>query len=146
MGRDSPEADGAQQVNEGGEAGAEVVKISRARGTGAGHGGPATGPGWGGPARGDDPTPKGRTPGIKNGEGKVAQSREALQRAAPLAIKTVIDIAANLEDPRALQAALAVLNRIGLHEKSGLEMTGADGGALITRIERVIIGPDEPEK
>ena len=133
-------------MNEGGEAGAGVVKISRARGTGAGHGGPATGPGWGGPARGDDPTPKGRPPGVKNGEGKVAQSREALQEAAPLAIKTVIDIAANLEDPRALQAALAVLNRIGLHEKSGLEMTGAEGGALITRIERVIIGPDEPEK
>ena len=146
MGGDSPEADGAQQVNEGGKTGAGVVKISRARGTGAGHGGPATGPGWGGPARGDDPTPKGRPPGIKNGEGKVAQSREALQQAAPMAIKTVIDIATNKKDPRALQAALAVLNRIGLHEKSGLEMTGADGGALITRIERVIIAPDDAEK
>ena len=146
MGGHGPEAAGAQQVSDGGEASAEVVKISRARGTGAGHGGPATGPGWGGAARGDDPTPKGRPPGVKNGEGKVAQSREALQQAAPLAIKTVIDIATNTEDPRALQAALAVLNRIGLHEKSGLEMTGADGGALITRIERVIIGPDDAEK
>lgn len=125
----------------------EPVKISRARGNGPGHGGPATGPGWGGPARGEDPTPKGRPPGIKNGEGKVAQSREALQHAAPLAIKTVIDIATNTEDPRALQAALAVLNRIGLHEKSGVELTGENGGAVITRIERVVIdAPSEAEK
>ena len=140
MGRDSLEANGAQQVSDGGEAGAEATKITRAR---AG----ANGPGWGGPANGSGQIGgPGRTPGVKNGEGKVAQSREALQQAAPLAIKTVIDIAQNTDDPRALQAALAVLNRIGLHEKSGLEMTGADGGALITRIERVIIGPDEPEK
>jgi hypothetical protein len=140
MGRDSPEANGAQQVSEGGETGAEAVKITRAR---AG----ANGPGWGGPANGPGQIGgPGRTPGVKNGEGKVAQSREALQQAAPLAIKTVIDIAANLEDPRALQAALAVLNRIGLHEKSGVELTGENGGAMITRIERVIIGPDEPEK
>ena len=140
MGGHGPEAAGAQQVSDGGEAGAEAAKITRAR---AG----ANGPGWGGPANGSGQIGgPGRTPGVKNGEGKVAQSREALQQAAPLAIKTVIDIATNTEDPRALQAALAVLNRIGLHEKSGLEMTGADGGALITRIERVIIGPDEPEK
>jgi len=122
------------------EAAQEPAKITRAR---AG----ANGPGWGGPANGPGQIGgPGRTPGVKNGEGKVAQSREALQQAAPLAIKTVIDIAANLEDPRALQAALAVLNRIGLHEKSGLEMTGADGGAMITRIERVIIEADDAEK
>ena len=36
--------------------------------------------------------------------------------------------------------------RAGWREKHSLELTGADGGALITRIERVIIGPDEPEK
>lgn len=134
-------------MSEGGEAGEEPVKNTRARGNGPGHGGPATGPGWGGEANGPGQIGgPGRTPGVKNGEGKVAQSREALQEAAPLAIQTVIGIARNTKDPRALQAALAVLNRIGLHEKSGVEMTGADGGPMITRIERVIIGPDDAEK
>ena len=108
------------------------------------------GAGWGGAAMGArvpfGKGAKGRPAGVKNGEGKAARARAALEDAAPLAIETVIGIARNPEDPRALQAALAVLNRIGLHEKSGLEMTGADGGALITRIERVIIGTDEPEK
>ena len=112
-------------------------------GNGKGHGGPAKGAGWGGGAIGARPPfgkgAKGRPAGVKNGEGKAARARAALEDAAPLAIETVIGIARNPEDPRALQAALAVLNRIGLHEKSGLEMTGADGGAMITRIERVII-------
>ena len=36
-------------------------------------------------------------------------------------------------------AALAVLNRIGLHEKSGIEVGGENGNPLITRIERVIV-------
>lgn len=130
------------------EAAQEPAKNTRARGNGPGHGGPASGPGWGGPANGPGQIGgPGRTPGVKNGEGKVAQSREALQHAAPLAIKTVIDIATNTEDPRALQAALAVLNRIGLHEKSGVELTGENGGAVITRIERVVIdAPGEAEK
>ena len=129
------------------EAAQEPAKNTRARGNGPGHGGPASGPGWGGPANGPGQIGgPGRTPGVKNGEGKVAQSREALQHAAPLAIKTVIDIATNTEDPRALQAALAVLNRIGLHEKSGVELTGENGGAVITRIERVVIDapPEKP--
>jgi hypothetical protein len=111
----------------------EMVENTRAR---AG----ATGPGWGGPANGPGKIGgPGRPPGMKNGEGKVHKARETLEQAAPLAIQTVIDIANDKADPRALQAALAVLNRIGLHEKSGLEMTGADGGAIITRIERVIV-------
>jgi len=114
----------------------DMVKNTRAR---AG----ANGPGWGGPANGPGKIGgPGRPPGMKNGEGKVHKARETLEQAAPLAIQTVIDIANDKADPRALQAALAVLNRIGLHEKSGLEMTGADGGALITRIERVIV--DKP--
>jgi len=84
---------------------------------------------------------------MKNGEGKVHKARETLEQAAPLAIQTVIDIANDKADPRALQAALAVLNRIGLHEKSGVELTGENGGAVITRIERVVIdAPGDPEK
>jgi|GEM_PF-4800215 len=75
-------------------------------------------------------------------EGAIAaRAHAALEDAAPLAIQTVIGIARNPEDPRALQAALAVLNRIGLHEKSGVELTGENGGP-ITRIERVVIDPD----
>ena len=108
-------------------------------------GGPATGPGWGGPANGPGQIGgPGRTPGVKNGEGKVHKARETLEQAAPLAIQTVIDIANDKADPRALQAALAVLNRIGLHEKSGLEVGGENGNPLITRIERVIV--DKPSE
>ena len=118
-------------------------------GNGAGYGGPANGPGkgegWGGPAGGMRAQfaqgAKGRPAGIRNGEGKAARARAAFEDAAPEAAETVIRIARNPDDPRALQAALAVLNRIGLHEKSGLEMTGAEGGAVITRIERVVIDP-----
>jgi len=123
----------------------DMVENTRARAgaNGPGWGGPATGQGWGGPANGPGQIGgPGRPPGMKNGEGKVHKARETLEQAAPLAIQTVIDIANDKADPRALQAALAVLNRIGLHEKSGLEMTGADGGAMITRIERVIV--DKP--
>jgi hypothetical protein len=76
---------------------------------------------------------------MKNGEGKLAKARETLEQAAPLAIQVVIDIATNEKDPRSLQAALAVLNRIGLHEKSGIEVGGESGNPLITRIERVIV-------
>jgi hypothetical protein len=76
---------------------------------------------------------------MKNGEGKVHKAREKLEQAAPDAIQTVIDIANDKADPRALQAALAVLNRIGLHEKSGIEVGGESGNPLITRIERVIV-------
>jgi len=111
----------------------DMVENTRAR---AG----ANGPGWGGPANGPGKIGgPGRPPGMKNGEGKVHKARETLEQAAPLAIQTVIDIANDRADPRALQAALAVLNRIGLHEKSGLEVGGENGNPLITRIERVIV-------
>jgi hypothetical protein len=110
-------------------------------------GGPATGPGWGGPANGPGKIGgPGRPLGMKNGEGKVHKARETLEQAAPLAIQTVIDIANDKADPRALQAALAVLNRIGLHEKSGLEVGGENGNPLITRIERVIVDKAENAK
>lgn len=80
---------------------------------------------------------------MKPGEGKAAQAREALQDAAPLAVRTIIDLAQSTTDPRSLAAAIAILNRIGLHEKSGVEVTGADGGPM--RIERVIIDAANPD-
>ena len=91
------------------------------RGTRRGNGAGA-GPGWGGPAKGAGvpfgPKNAGRPPGIVNGEGRIAQARAALAEAAPLAVQTVIEIAKNVSDQRALAAALAVMNRVGLHEKS----------------------------
>lgn len=80
------------------------------------------GAGWGGAAKGAGAPPGsgqgGRPAGVKNGEGKQARARAALEEAAPLAVQTIIEIAGNVEDPRALQAAQAVLNRVGLHEKA----------------------------
>ncbi|MCA3361565.1 MAG: hypothetical protein ING08_16010 [Roseomonas sp.] len=108
-------------------------------GNGAGWGGPANGPGkgegWGGPAGGKRAQfaqgAKGRPAGIRNGEGKAARARAAFEDAAPEAAETVIRIAQDKADPRALQAALAVLNRIGLHEKAGVEHSGAVAGFVI---------------
>lgn len=98
------------------------------RGNGAGWGGPAKGAGKiGGP---------GRPKGIPDGQGKKAQAQAALEEAAPLAVQTVIDLAGNLSDPRALQAAVAILNRVGMHEKAGLEHSGAVGFTVVTGVER----------
>ena len=93
------------------------------------------GAGWGGPARGEGKPPgspeAGRTPGVKDGEGKRAQARAALEDAAPLAVQTLISVAGNVDDQRAVNAAVAILNRIGLHEKAGLEVGGPDGGPVV---------------
>ena len=101
------------------------------------------GPGWGGPAKGEGKKGvvpgSGRPPGVKNGEGKQARAREALEAAQGLAIATIIQIASDSSDQRALAAAFGILNRTGLHEKSSLEHSGPEGGPM--RIERVIIDP-----
>jgi hypothetical protein len=85
----------------------------------------------------------GRPEGVKTGDGKAARARVALEGAAPLAVKTVIDIASNLDDPRALAAAFGVLNRIGLHEKSGVEHTGQDAGPIKTQVTVRIVRPGD---
>lgn len=102
-------------------------------------------PGWGGPAKGEGKPPgspeAGRPEGVKNGEGKRAQARAALEEAAPLAVQTLINVAADAGDQRAVAAAVAILNRVGLHEKSGVELTGANGPVeLVVRI----VDADEP--
>jgi hypothetical protein len=90
------------------------------------------GAGWGGPAQGKgDGSGAGRPEGSKNGDSKQSRARAALEDAAPLAVQTLIDVAGSLEDPRAVAAAMAILNRVGLHEKSGLEVTGQDGGPVV---------------
>jgi hypothetical protein len=108
-------------------------------GNGKGHGGPRNGEGWGGERKGEGNrlAGPGRPPGVKNGEGKQARARAMLEEAAPLAAQVLVDVAANLDDPRALQAAQAILNRVGLHEKSGVEVGGPNGKALAVTVEIV---------
>lgn len=108
--------------------------------------GPGQGPGWGGPAKGpgrQGAVPgSGRKPGVPLHETKAARARALLEDAAPLAAQVVVDIATSAADPRALAAALALLNRVGVHEKAGLEHSGPDGRPLtITEIRRVIVDP-----
>lgn len=110
------------------------------------------GAGWGGPAKGAghrmtaaDPVSeaaRAKAATVAPGTGKKAQARAALEDAAPLAVQTVIDLATKQEDPRALAAALAVLNRIGLHEKSGVEHTGADGGPMQVAVRKFFQPPE----
>ena len=99
------------------------------------------GAGWGGPASGKFPTrgatdKGGRPLGVKNGEGKKAQAQAALEEAAPTAAAMVIEIAKDRADPRALQAATAILNRVGLHEKAGIEHSGEVAFNVVTGVER----------
>jgi hypothetical protein len=94
--------------------------------------GEGMGPGWGGPAKGEgnpkgEPGP-GRPVGVPDGQGKKARARAMLEDAVPLAIQTVVNIAGNVEDQRSLAAALSILNRTGLHEKSAVEV---DGGLTV---------------
>ncbi len=111
--------------------------------------GPASGEGWGGPARNGVSASATRTPGpgrpegVANGQGKAALARAAMEEAAPMAVQTVISIARDATDQRALAAAVAILNRVGLHEKSGVEHTGADGGAVA--IEWRIVNAGDPD-
>ena len=109
------------------------------------------GSGWGGGRKGEghrfvanDPL-AGRPEGVKTGEGKAARARAKAQEAAEDAIDTVIAIAKDKADPRALAAAFGILNRVGIHEKSGVEHSGEGGGPLI--VERIIIDPQnrDPE-
>lgn len=101
--------------------------------------GPAGGAGWGGAAKGAGTHGRGpghRPKGVKDGEGKKARARAALEDAAPLAVQTVIDLATNVSDPRALAAAFGILNRVGMHEKAGLEHSGAVGFTVVSGVER----------
>jgi len=102
------------------------------------------GPGYGGAAkggRGKGEPPKaagpGRPDGVKTGQGKKGKTREALEAAAPMAIETVIAIAKDQKDLRSLTAAFGILNRVGLHEKSGVEHTGEGGEPIQVNIRIV---------
>lgn len=107
--------------------------------------GPKQGPGFFGPAKGAGKSGAGpgRPKGVGDGEGKSARARAMLLEAGPDAAKALIDIATNEQDERRLQAAVHILNRIGLHEKSGIELSGQDGGPIA--ISRVIVDPGAPK-
>jgi hypothetical protein len=102
------------------------------RGNGAGHGA-----GWGGPGTPHTGKKGGRPPGVRNGEGKAARARERAISAAEEAVERVIAIMRNEDDQRSLTAALAILNRVGLHEKSGVEVTGTEDGPVKIKVEIV---------
>jgi hypothetical protein len=101
------------------------------------------GPGWGGARRGEghkftpgDPL-AGRPVGVATGEGKRAMARAALEDSASLAVQTLISVASDASDQRAVSAAVAILNRVGLHEKHGVEVGGDGGGPVKIRVEIV---------
>ncbi|RVT90724.1 hypothetical protein EOD42_23265 [Rhodovarius crocodyli] len=66
-----------------------------------------------------------------------------LLEAAVDAAQALISIAGDKTDERRMQAAVHILNRVGLHEKSGLELSGQDGGPIA--ISRVIVDPGAPK-
>lgn len=92
--------------------------------------------GWGGPAKGagNRSAGPGRPVGVKDGEGKAARARQLFEEAAPLAAQVVLNVMQDAADPRNMAAALSVLNRVGLHEKSGLEHTAPDGPLIVERV------------
>jgi len=109
--------------------------------------GPGAGPGWGGAAKGAGKKGpghgQGRPDGVKNGEGKQAQARAALEGALPLAVQTVIGIAGDITDQRALQAASNIIDRV--LGKVGDKLTVAGDADAPLVIRRIIIDPKGPD-
>ena len=108
------------------------------RGNGAGWGGAAKGAGKQGAGHG-----QGRPDGVKDGQGKQAQARAALEDALPLAVQTVIGIAGDIKDQRALQAASNIIDRV--LGKVGDKLTVAGDADAPLVIRRIIIDPKGPD-
>jgi len=108
------------------------------RGNGAGWGGAAKGAGKQGAGHG-----QGRPDGVKDGQGKQARARAALEEALPLAVQTVIGIALNIKDQRALQAASTIIDRV--LGKVGDKLTVAGDADAPLVIRRIIIDPKGPD-
>lgn len=70
-------------------------------------------------------------------ETAAARARAILESGAERAARTMVQISETPEDQRALAASIAVLDRIGVHAKSGVEHSGE---AQIV-IERRIVDP-----
>jgi hypothetical protein len=104
-------------------------------------------PGWGGPAKGAGKKGaghgQGRPDGVKDGQGKQAQARAALEDALPLAVQTVIGIAGDITDQRALQAASNIIDRV--LGKVGDKLTVAGDADAPLVIRRIIIDPKGPD-
>lgn len=108
------------------------------RGNGAGWGGAAKGAGKQGAGHG-----QGRPDGVRDGQGKQAQARAALEDALPLAVQTVIGIAGDITDQRALQAASNIIDRV--LGKVGDKLTVAGDADAPLVIRRIIIDPKGPD-
>jgi hypothetical protein len=111
-------------------------------GNGAGYGGPAKGAGTGGPAvpfTADSPT---RGPGahLENGdpdEQAYRQQRQREKRALRQKMMAVLEeIASSGDQPGSTRAMAAdkVLDRLDGKPKQQTELTGADGGAIVTEV------------
>lgn len=79
---------------------------------------------------------------MKDGEGKQAQARAALEDALPLAVQTVIGIAGDITDQRALQAASNIIDRV--LGKVGDKLTVAGDADAPLVIRRIIVDPKGP--
>lgn len=104
-----------------------------------GSGMPATGAGWGGAPTGKEgnhAAGPGRPPGVRNGEGKVARARAALEDALPDLVPVVIAIAKDASDPRAVQAFNSIAAKVGLNDKQEIEHSGAVGAFALSDEER----------
>jgi hypothetical protein len=103
------------------------------------------GPGWGGP-KSDIPAGAGpgRIKGVKLSETAAARARAILESGAERAARTMVAIAENVEDQRALSASVAVLDRIGVHAKAGLEV-GGEGGKPIPVEWHIVDGGDRDD-
>lgn len=95
---------------------------------GPARGGSASGAGWGGPASGIPAgVGPGRIKGVPLSETAAARARAILESGAERAARTMVQISETSEDQRALAASIAVLDRIGVHAKSGVEHSGEGG-------------------
>jgi hypothetical protein len=103
---------------------------------------PAGGDGWGGEASGKDARPggPGRIKGVPLNETAAVKARAILESYAERAARTVGEIAANIEDPRALAASKDVLDRVVGPPKVQVETNGAQ--QIV--IERRIVDPAAP--
>ena len=134
MGGHGPEAAGEQQVSEEGEAvegGGAMVETPRARAKGTR------------PPFGEQPQPP---PWSKSaGWAAAAEIKAEIVARKKAILEAQMARALDPAHPQGHAAAVNLLDRI-MPPESKATLAGDGEAPLITRIERVIIGPDDPEK
>jgi hypothetical protein len=134
MGGHGPKANGAQQVSNGGErveSNAVMVETPRARAKGTR------------PPFGEQPQP---APWCKAaGWAAAAEIKAEIVARKKAILDAQLARALDPAHPQGHAAAVNLLDRI-MPPESKATLAGDGDAPLITRIERVIIGPDDPEK